>query len=64
MRPDSAPPPLKMFPETHISEPARGLHPLETLELPIFPSFLGLPGNHLSESDDVILLLAIYVREF
>ena len=37
---NSVPPPLKMFPETRISEPARGLRSLAPLERPIFPSFL------------------------
>lgn len=38
LRPVSAPPPLKMFSETRISEPAGRLRPLAPLERPVFPS--------------------------
>lgn len=40
LRPFSAPPPLKMFSETRISEPAGRLRPLAPLERRVFLSFL------------------------
>ena len=40
LRPVSAPPPLKMFSATCISEPSGRLRPLEPLERPVFPSFI------------------------